>query len=441
MAEDLKKFKVSNTIERTIKNANLNVIWDRLDEEFGVDSDHANMFTEQEMHQDEIWIKTRRKQVIKNIEGLPAEEQRECQHSFRKLKSDIKNFINKLEENPKSRNNGVVAIQLKNALSTPKDQLAYIQSSIDINTNLSVIKPVLVFWGFRKSETIQYNEDGISGDGTQPKLDPASTGISGDGSPPKLDPPPTPPISPTPPTPSTPSTPFWWWVPSQYKAWYVLLWILITGLICYILWLLFVSCSVSLFKGHKSCIKDQAFISNDIRNQNLLSNQVKSLERELLLLQSNCQSPGPKIEKIDSATYSEVQERLSNADAGSGEVNVTLSWDNVADLDLHLQCTNGQIVNYKNMKKNKNNCGELDVDANYPSGNTSNTPIEHIFIDKAEFGDYKIIVKNISASRFKDVKFKLLIDILGKKELISNENMVKHKNISQYEYKFQVKKD
>ena len=54
MAEDLKKFKISNTIERTIKNANLDVIWDRLDEEFGVDSDHANMFTEQEMHQDEI---------------------------------------------------------------------------------------------------------------------------------------------------------------------------------------------------------------------------------------------------------------------------------------------------------------------------------------------------------------------------------------------------
>ena len=99
MAEDLKKFKVSNTIERTIKNANLNVIWDRLDEEFGVDSDHANMFTEQEMHQDEIWIKTRRKQVIKNIEGLPAEEQRECQHSFRKLKSDIKNFINHCDYN------------------------------------------------------------------------------------------------------------------------------------------------------------------------------------------------------------------------------------------------------------------------------------------------------------------------------------------------------
>ena len=71
----------------------------------------------------------------------------------------------------------------------------------------------------------------------------------------------------------------------------------------------------------------------------------------------------------------------------------------------------------------------------------SNTPIEHIFIDKAEFGDYKVMVKNISATRFKDVKFKLLIDILGKKELITNENMVKHKNVSQYEYKFQVKKD
>ena len=73
MAEDLIKIKIPDTIERTFKNANLDVIWERLDEEFGDDSDHANMFTEQEMHQDEIWIKTRRKQVIKNIEGLPAE--------------------------------------------------------------------------------------------------------------------------------------------------------------------------------------------------------------------------------------------------------------------------------------------------------------------------------------------------------------------------------
>jgi len=428
VVQEFIQIKIPDTVERTNTEVNLAFLWDRLDEKFGKYSDHANLFSDQQDHKDVILFKTRNKQIIKGIEKLSEEEQLECQQSFKGLESEIREFINELEKNPKARKNGILANQLRSALSTPKNQLKYVQSSIDPNTNKIINRPVLVFWGFREIETNQsFDQRGISDRLTDPHL---------------LDPPKEEPPFPDKEIKTLPIlSRVWWSVPSQRKAWYTLLWIIITGLICWIIWLLLISCSVSLFKEHESCLKDRANISSDIRNQNLLENHIKGLERELLLLQHNCQIVTPQVNVIDPSSHLEIKKRLDNSNARSGEVNVTLSWDNLADLDLHLVCPNGQVINFTRMKKNENNCGELDVDANHPRYTAINKPIEHIFIDKAQVGHYKTIVKNLSTSNFKDVKFKLLIDILGKKEILTNENTVKHKKLSHYVYKFQVKKD
>jgi len=77
----------------------------------------------------------------------------------------------------------------------------------------------------------------------------------------------------------------------------------------------------------------------------------------------------------------------------TGDVQVTLKWYDEVDLDLYVQDPNGDVIYHDNPRAASG--GELDVDANYPCGNTTPTPLENVYWPRggAPSGNYEVGVK------------------------------------------------
>ena len=82
-----------------------------------------------------------------------------------------------------------------------------------------------------------------------------------------------------------------------------------------------------------------------------------------------------------------IDERLKREGGASGEVQISLAWDDYNDLDLHLFCPSGERIYFNNKKSE---CGgELDVDMNIRP--LSKTPVENVvWRTNAPLGTYKV---------------------------------------------------
>lgn len=87
----------------------------------------------------------------------------------------------------------------------------------------------------------------------------------------------------------------------------------------------------------------------------------------------------------------ELDRRLRQYNAGSGDIQISIMWSNYNDIDLWVEYNDGYFteqIGWNN--KVGNSGGYLDIDANiYPS---TNKPIENIFFAKAPRGSYSIYV-------------------------------------------------
>src|SRR5262249_42281409 len=89
--------------------------------------------------------------------------------------------------------------------------------------------------------------------------------------------------------------------------------------------------------------------------------------------------PAPPIIRTEApspndVTAKEIEKRLEEVNAPSGELDISLGWNGPADLDLHVVCPSGESIFFHN----KAACGgEHKVDWNAPP-NHSNEPVEHI---------------------------------------------------------------
>jgi hypothetical protein len=77
---------------------------------------------------------------------------------------------------------------------------------------------------------------------------------------------------------------------------------------------------------------------------------------------------------------------------GTGDVRVTLSWNDTNDLDLHVIDPTGEEIYYANATSASG--GQLDIDANAACGNPTTTPVENIFwaAGTAPPGTYTVLV-------------------------------------------------
>lgn len=87
----------------------------------------------------------------------------------------------------------------------------------------------------------------------------------------------------------------------------------------------------------------------------------------------------------------ELDRRLRQYNAGSGDIQISIMWSNYNDIDLWVEYNDGYFteqIGWNN--KVGNSGGYLDIDANiYPS---TNKPIENIFFAKAPRGSYSVYV-------------------------------------------------
>ena len=89
----------------------------------------------------------------------------------------------------------------------------------------------------------------------------------------------------------------------------------------------------------------------------------------------------------------EVQKRLIINNAATGEIEVSLIWENTNDLDLHVLDPDGEIINFAN--PNSTSGGELDVDKNAACNSLlTSEPVEHIVWKDLSppVGSYRIFV-------------------------------------------------
>jgi hypothetical protein len=83
------------------------------------------------------------------------------------------------------------------------------------------------------------------------------------------------------------------------------------------------------------------------------------------------------------------------APLGSGELQVTLQWDNLADMDLEVAEPGGTGINFFNRRSVTG--GTLDIDSNFPCGESLNY-VENIFwpANAAPSGTYTVTVNQYS---------------------------------------------
>jgi hypothetical protein len=97
-----------------------------------------------------------------------------------------------------------------------------------------------------------------------------------------------------------------------------------------------------------------------------------------------------------SVFSSELAERLREAGAKAGEIEIGLIWNNTNDLDLHVLDPGGEHIYFGD--RHASSGGELDVDRNASCGqNITPQPVEHIvWSDRAPLGRYRVGVHHFA---------------------------------------------
>lgn len=94
----------------------------------------------------------------------------------------------------------------------------------------------------------------------------------------------------------------------------------------------------------------------------------------------------------------EMRERLKEAKAHEGEIEIALIWENRNDLDLHVKDSEGVFINWQNRVSLRTG-GELDVDRNAGcQQDITDKPVEHVYWPKgkAPKGSYQVYVDHFA---------------------------------------------
>ncbi len=160
-------------------------------------------------------------------------------------------------------------------------------------------------------------------------------------------------------------------------------------------------------------------------------------EQRVSELESARQKEELESKQAAEAAMSELQERLEREGARSGDVQISLMWDNYNDLDLHVVCPSGERIHGGN--KLSQCGGELDVDANVRP--ETRKPVENVVWDddSAQPGEYQVYVhhyKKHNKRKSKDpTKFKVIVNNVG--EMLEFDGKLTHgdpiKLVAQFE--------
>ena len=174
--------------------------------------------------------------------------------------------------------------------------------------------------------------------------------------------------------------PPWWW-------WFVLLpmmWMFAAVFAVVLIWLLIEPCGIALGPWANACPREAVAQANQpMRYRAVLEQQEADLRRQIAEAERACLPP-------EDEAGSETDRRLEEAEAATGDLEITLTWEDKSDLDIAVECPTGGKISYSN--KIVESCrGELDVDINRPANITSR-PVEHVVFTDPLPGAYTITV-------------------------------------------------
>ncbi len=129
----------------------------------------------------------------------------------------------------------------------------------------------------------------------------------------------------------------------------------------------------------------------------------------------------------------QIDELRRSYGGSTGEVTVTLAWQTIDDLDLHLIEPSGETIYFGN--KISNLGGQLDIDKN-AGGPITNQPIENIFYaNKPKPGKYRINVHYFSQkSNEVNVPYTVFVKIDGQLKTLTGVHYNVKENHSIYEF-------
>ena len=140
----------------------------------------------------------------------------------------------------------------------------------------------------------------------------------------------------------------------------------------------------------------------------------------------------------DGAADDESERRVQEAGVDPSDYQITLWWDGDADLDLHLECPDGNRVFWNAMTSAA--CGaELNIDANRDAATIMRNPVEHIIWPRSvpPSGHYRILVDNYagrSVGRTRPVPFQVRIKLGGVEESLSGSISEARNPVVLYEF-------
>ena len=161
-------------------------------------------------------------------------------------------------------------------------------------------------------------------------------------------------------------------------------------------------------------------------------------EQRLAELEAARQQEELESRQAAETAMKELQARLDREGARSGDVQISLMWDNYNDLDLHVVCPSGERIHGGN--KLSECGGELDVDANVRP--ETKKPVENVVWDDntAQSGEYQVYVhhyKKHKKRRTKDpTKFKVIVNNVG--DLMEFDGKLSHGDPIQLVAQFNV---
>jgi hypothetical protein len=181
-----------------------------------------------------------------------------------------------------------------------------------------------------------------------------------------------------------------------------LLWTIFAAVLIAITVLLIAPCGLHGLAGASFCpVEETIDPSGALADQDALRERIAALQLAMIRADQACQQPQPNGPASDrtpalepvppSRGDSEIENRLNNQQGQRGDMNVSLAWDTLSDIDLAVTCPNEVKIWFR--ERAPAQCsGRLDLDANYPSSKANRTPIENIFFDNAASGEYQIEV-------------------------------------------------
>lgn len=91
----------------------------------------------------------------------------------------------------------------------------------------------------------------------------------------------------------------------------------------------------------------------------------------------------------------EVGRRLANAGARTGDIQVSLAWNNLNDIDLHVITPRGEHISYAHRQSMCRGMLDIDMNAGWPM---SREPVENVFwpANLGPYGDFEIYVHHFA---------------------------------------------